>query len=1119
LPHKLVVCIVAILLCSASLAAQSVTITGTVLDPTGRPYQNGSGTAVLVPQNQQWLVNGTNPVPTPVPIASLNSFGFFSVTLTNTSLIAPSSATPQWQFNFCSSTAVISPPICFSMTPMSLTSSQDISSSIQAQSALLPSGGGGGGSPGGVNGQLQYNFAGVFAGSICTQTGGAITCTGPFTVVGPFGIGSPLPTLCGSDCIGFFEGTTPCTPTAGQNCIRATSTGWVCSVNGSLEFPCGNNGLPELNVKWFGATGNGTTDDTAAIQAAINACPQVGSYKGCIIFFPAGTYLTSASLTNGPSPYTYHGVRLIGDGTVGRGGGASTIATSGAYYAYVMGNASTANSLGFQAENLAFNDTTGNGLGGFDVIALTDGSLTNITCENYYVGVCITFDGGNGVAQFFHMTNIYTSHTKTRIQTVRRVASFYIEGGEGNCQNSGATDVIPNSIDLDLGYSRQVSGAGLTTTSGTGFSLTSFTSGVGSITQDYVGRPMVVNSVTYIIATVTSGSTGMFTTSAGSQTSVAWSVSGQGGSGETTINTQAQNCQTGIALFNYGSVKIYGKAVEQTIFYRPAGSFGVIVAGDSPALANDVQLQGTQVSDAGTGVYVGPHTQNTVLDHPFSDGTNGADVVFDETALGLSVISPVYRASGWTVNLATISRSGNVVTATTTPNLANDAGNLCVYPGTLVTIYGVTGDTTFNGTFPTATVSCNDSTDVTTLTWAQSGTSDSGTINTTACVGATGGSCIRALSSILSTSTGLGVLELTGGQTTTNTVFQTMSSPPESAYPVSTIQGTANLNFDGSFLDIIYGLPGYGVLHLSDGPIVAYAGNSSQYYTPQPVVTTSATPCTTPVNTSVVENVCQSSDDKGITLADAPNGSTDCLQALPDPGFPPGFRHTPVYSPGSGNNYFDVTLSGQTSRYGVLCPGAAGTTLMGSTNDVPIPPGQGMTVFVGPSGTSWFSNAGVQTYVPPVPGSSVILTADSSPITATGPGTASFIFVLPTPIPPNSKLHFECDGTTTQATGGAGIGIAIGAVANAPANMEAHAIVATSPTASGYQSSGNITTATETTVYAGTSGTVNTQLPWEVKGSIETGVTAPTSLQIGFYTINASDAVTVKRDSSCRWTN
>ena len=72
-----------------------------------------------------------------------------------------------------------------------------------------------------------------------------------------------------------------------------------------------------LSVKDFGATGDGSTDDQAAIQLAITA----GKAQGKDIFFPSGIYslrsaitnLTSATLASDPS----NGVRLIGEyGTI-----------------------------------------------------------------------------------------------------------------------------------------------------------------------------------------------------------------------------------------------------------------------------------------------------------------------------------------------------------------------------------------------------------------------------------------------------------------------------------------------------------------------------------------------------------------------------------------------------------------------------------------------------------------------------------------------------------------------------------------------------------------------------------------------------------------------------------
>lgn len=60
----------------------------------------------------------------------------------------------------------------------------------------------------------------------------------------------------------------------------------------------------ELNVKAFGATGDGTTDDTVAIQAALTAIPAAGGK----VYIPAGTYITSTTL------YIKSATWLAGDG-------------------------------------------------------------------------------------------------------------------------------------------------------------------------------------------------------------------------------------------------------------------------------------------------------------------------------------------------------------------------------------------------------------------------------------------------------------------------------------------------------------------------------------------------------------------------------------------------------------------------------------------------------------------------------------------------------------------------------------------------------------------------------------------------------------------------------------
>lgn len=52
-----------------------------------------------------------------------------------------------------------------------------------------------------------------------------------------------------------------------------------------------------LNVKWFGAKGDGVADDTAAALATIAAIPTAGLFPGGVVFFPRGQYLIGSTLS------------------------------------------------------------------------------------------------------------------------------------------------------------------------------------------------------------------------------------------------------------------------------------------------------------------------------------------------------------------------------------------------------------------------------------------------------------------------------------------------------------------------------------------------------------------------------------------------------------------------------------------------------------------------------------------------------------------------------------------------------------------------------------------------------------------------------------------------------
>jgi len=111
--------------------------------------------------------------------------------------------------------------------------------------------------------------------------------------------------------------STDASPLAVSNALEVRSTAsnyWVNNIARQGTSPWGPSGYQVFrNVQAFGAKGDGVTDDTAAINAAISSGSRCG--QGCdsstvtpaLVYFPPGTYMISSPIVQ------YYFTQLVGD--------------------------------------------------------------------------------------------------------------------------------------------------------------------------------------------------------------------------------------------------------------------------------------------------------------------------------------------------------------------------------------------------------------------------------------------------------------------------------------------------------------------------------------------------------------------------------------------------------------------------------------------------------------------------------------------------------------------------------------------------------------------------------------------------------------------------------------
>ncbi len=352
-----------------------------------------------------------------------------------------------------------------------------------------------------------------------------------------------------------------------------------------------DNGGQVFNVKAYGAKGDGVTDDTVAIQSAINAC---GTAGGGIVFLPLGTYIISATLTLSDAA-----VSLIG----------ASIAAS-----VISPNSSLTGSV-LSLVPASFTYTHAGTYADFTIDG-ANAPIGSIGCVyGNLIGGKLDFEitnfSGGGKGLIIDNTLAWTERTTGRVRVDNATTAYTFtvtQRSDAGCTFTNGSDIVDDTstIASDLGKSVSI---------GSIF--------IGAITS-------VTPGVSFTLSTPYTGTTGSYTALVGGTNSFGYSNL------TFEVNTSASESQTGVIIQN--GAYFYNSSLEiiGNINSGSTVSTGIHITGSSTVTSSFCKFQIEQTS--GTGA-VGLQID--------SGSALGAVGVIDLSSTTTTAVAGNFQFSGW----------------------------------------------------------------------------------------------------------------------------------------------------------------------------------------------------------------------------------------------------------------------------------------------------------------------------------------------------------------------------------------------------------------------------------------------------------------------------------------